>query len=1500
MAVALAVVLGLATPAAATTAPPSSDGVVLIGVGGLHWTDVDRSTTPTLWRMVTTGSVGSISVRTSGPRTCPLDAWGTLSAGRRWAPPEEQSTGLDGQGIEGESTGEPEDLTDDCASLPAVTSLDAVEGEPSDSVVEEWSTVIAPPVVAEDGEAEGDPAADSAGVPGTVAARIAEQGACSTAVGPGAALALADSTGRVERYLPSMEGLDASTLAQCRVVLVDAGVLDEDRAARQDALVRLDVRLGRLLDELPEDRRVIVAGVSDSLAVDEGLPFVVDWERTSSVGWLTSDSTRRAGIVTLADLAATAVDSIGGDLTDFDGAALSVAADRRMSTERTVENRRYLTEMTTTVTHVMPVFVAVVALAGLGAGLALALARRRSAAGPSPATRRPVTAVLLLAAAAPGGAFLAALSRWWVTPAPMVGAAVSAAVATVLLALLAWGLSRLLRAGPWRLAGASAGLTWLLLTVDGLTGTVLQQGSILGSTPTFGARFYGFGNLTFSVYAVTALVLAGHLAAAARRSGRPRAAVAAVLGVGLLTVVVDGWPGFGADVGGILALVPAVVVLALGVAGMRLTPQRVLAAAVLGAVATAVVGVVDWLGPWPASHLGLFVERVVDGQGWATIAGKAASAFATVANPAGAIATLVCLALGVLLVGPARYRPARVRAAYESWPLLRPVVGAIVVVATLGTLLNDSGIAVAVVVLGLGAALLTVSGLAHADSGDPDSGAVDSGDADSGDPAPGGAAAPDQGQAPGGTPVRRMPAVLLAAGGGLLAVLLLGVGLVPLPAAAAGDVTDGTGTAVAPHGAPVVVVGTSGVRWQDVDPVATPTLWSMVRDGAAVAGVAPGVTGVNGRCLSGGWLSISTGRAPITRGVVDEEWRCLPWSVVPEATAGASVDGWSTLAQEQSRSEFDPRLGVLAESLDGAGVCATAVGPGAALALADPEGHVARYVSLDDALADPTQAFDCPVTVVDLGAVPYLAPTANPDPDADPLAPAATTDGTERTALLAEVDADLRRVLSRAPAGATVLLVDVGNPAQGPVSLGVGAAQIMGDEGAHFLSTPSTRWQGVVRLLDVPTTVLAAVGAPNPVEYSGSPLTIAGTRSADVAVAVDQLVDLSVRDQALRGQSGTVTTIPLLIALALLGAVAGLPRLAAGRPRAARGLRRLVDAGFLVLASLPAGLYLMTTWSWWRADSPTTMLWLALAASTALVAGVAALAPRQPVWAAPAVISTITFLVLTVDAVLGTPLHRGSPLGPAPTLGGRYYGFGNPTYSIYVVAALVAAACLGAALAARGRRVLAVVVAGGVALVALAVDLLPTLGADVGGGLVLLPAAAVVVLAVAGARVTWRRLGLITLLGVVAVGVIGYLDWLRPATDRSHLGRFVQSALDGTAGETVLRKAGYAASSLSSGPTAWLTLALLVLVIGLVWPGSRWRPRWYVRVEESWPMVRPLLVGLLVAAVGGSLANDYGTRIATVLLAAAVPLVGLLALRADREDEPSPEVTDPAEVDALG
>ncbi|MEW2359661.1 hypothetical protein [Spirillospora sp. NPDC029432] len=591
---------------------------------------------------------------------------------------------------------------------------------------------------------------------------------------------------------------------------------------------------------------------------------------------------------------------------------------------------------------------------------------------------------------------------------------------------------------------------------------------------------------------------------------------------------------------------------------------------------------------------------------------------------------------------------------------------------------------------------------------------------------------------------------------------------------------------------PFVVIGVAGLAWGDIRADQTPRLWRLLGDGAA-AGAATVRTTKGVSCAADGWLSLSAGQAAAAPRRADGTCGPLP------DVRRSRVEGWRELADAQQGSEFSPRPGRLGDAL---GDRACAVGPGAALALADSDGRVRRY----------RETFEpgCPITVVDGGQV--------------------VRSGQGRLRSLAEIDRFAGSVLDRLRPGTSVLVQGVTQPPGGTPEL---AVSMLGPADFSFLTVNSTRWDGVVRLLDVPSTLLGVAGVPEPAEFAGAPFSIGGPRPHGSTATVHRLGDISMTDQVLRRWSGI-----LLAGAALAQALL---------------FRR---AGALVLAALPAAAYLVTLTYWWKAPLPDLALWAGLAGVTGAVA-----------WAlrSPLLLSGVTFGVLVLDGVTGTALHRASPFGPSALYGGRYYGFGNSTFAIFAVAALVFAGLVAAELCARGRRREAVAAVAAVGAVACVVDTWPTWGADVGGGLALVPGFVILALSVAGARITGTRVVAALLGGVLLVAAAGVADWLRPAADRTHAGRFVQTVIDGEAWGMIGRKAGYALSSLGAGPLAWGTVAVLGLAV------------WALARQPSWldPALRPALVAVLVTCAAGALVNDYGIRLVTYAFVMLLPLVAL-------------------------
>nr|BFE85114.1 hypothetical protein GCM10020093_077150 [Planobispora longispora] len=76
--------------AAASTAAPTGR-VVIVGVPGLLWSDLDPARTPNLWTLVQGGGSASLSTRAAPPKgrgfICPVEGWLTLSAGQRAGAP---------------------------------------------------------------------------------------------------------------------------------------------------------------------------------------------------------------------------------------------------------------------------------------------------------------------------------------------------------------------------------------------------------------------------------------------------------------------------------------------------------------------------------------------------------------------------------------------------------------------------------------------------------------------------------------------------------------------------------------------------------------------------------------------------------------------------------------------------------------------------------------------------------------------------------------------------------------------------------------------------------------------------------------------------------------------------------------------------------------------------------------------------------------------------------------------------------------------------------------------------------------------------------------------------------------------------------------------------------------------------------------------------------------------------------------------------------------------
>jgi hypothetical protein len=336
-----------------------------------------------------------------------------------------------------------------------------------------------------------------------------------------------------------------------------------------------------------------------------------------------------------------------------------------------------------------------------------------------------------------------------------------------------------------------------------------------------------------------------------------------------------------------------------------------------------------------------------------------------------------------------------------------------------------------------------------------------------------------------------------------------------------------------------------------------------------------------------------------------------------------------------------------------------------------------------------------------------------------------------------------------------------------------------------------------------------------------------------------------------------------------------------------RRMLRLLRRTAVVFACAPAATFLANLVPWWRAGWPWLAVTAAVAAFVLPIALLALLGPwRNRVLGPFGVVGAVTALVLAADVATGSHLMLSSLMGVQPVVAGRFYGFSNPGFALFATGCLLAAISLADVLAERPdqrRRAVAAVV--GIGVLATAVDGLPGLGSDFGGPPAIVPAFGVLALLVAGVRVTWRRALLIGVVTVVVLAGLSVLDWLRPPAERTHLGRFVQTLIDGGAWPVVQRKLN---QNLRILVTSWLSallpFAVAFVALVLARPVS-WGVRPLQLAYDRVPVLRPGLIAFAVLVAIGFALNDSGTVIPAVAATVAIPLLIAASVRALELDD---------------
>jgi len=655
----------------------------------------------------------------------------------------------------------------------------------------------------------------------------------------------------------------------------------------------------------------------------------------------------------------------------------------------------------------------------------------------------------------------------------------------------------------------------------------------------------------------------------------------------------------------------------------------------------------------------------------------------------------------------------------------------------------------------------------------------------------------------------------------------------------------------------VVVVGLSGLRWSDVSATKTPELWRLAGQGSVGNLVDYAVLPLT--CPADGWLTLNAG----ARAQSDHtNAACGAFPAVRPAGAGASVPGLPALETYNHRFHNNPDWGLLSGQTPG---CATAAGPGAALALADRAGHVASYLPGPGQVTAAVLA-RCPLTVVDLGTLGYA----------------------ERARQLATADAQLATIAAALPADTTLLVTAPGAPSKPPhlqLALADGPGYSSG-----LLNAVSTRQPGLIVLTDLTPTVLGWLGAPESAS-TGPPQTVGAhvTRGdrGSLAATVQALTGRDTAEQVWRDTHDEFFWAYSLADAAVLAAI-GLASWGAApeqRRRRARGWR---VAGVFA-AAVPVGTFLANLVPWSTTAHPAAWLYGVSVALALVIAGAALLGCRRRGPLAPlGVICLFTVAVLGVDVMTGSGLQLETPFGLSVLEAGRFYGIGNEALGIYGLSGLFGAAWLALVLLRRyspSRRP-AVLAVAAVATFTVFASGWPGFGGKVGGTIAMVPCFLLLGMVVAGTRLNWRRILLVAVSGLALFAVFALISYLVPATGHSDIGVFAGNTLHGRSGGLLLRKINSNLGSLSVNAFSPL-IPIVAIVTGLM----LWRPAWFrlTTVPAAFaaePLLRPVLGVLWLMPVLGWLANDSGVIVAAAVLPFALPLaIAILAAAAYPPDQ---------------
>lgn len=578
----------------------ASEPILFIGMTGVGTSDIDFSD-PVIAEHLARAGFANALVRSVSPVTCPNEGWMSLVA--------------PGDVMDQAGRDEVSELTDRCPSFgvtPMESGNSLVTGA-SAAQVDDFSRMTE--TVRWPGES---PFSEDA-----------------LGIGDGAAIALADESGRASNWMPfSRESLGQAMQQAPGDVVVDIGSVrskPSNTFLRTHQYERTNARLADVLEANAAsgvNRRIVIASVGSSWNIGELQFFATtglsDGVAMDGPGVITSRFTRAEGFITAADIR-----------TILSGTGTGLSLLPKDSTQDAVsfllveENHATFSRIATSFWYQIFNTFAVIGIVAAVVLFLLKPGRHPSTWTAPKALWRALTYWNRFVFAFIPAALILNFIPWW--RLPLEGAAISqvpVALTIVVAALLTLATSRLKHP-----VAVLALIALVILGGDVILGSAHQRNGFMGSLMLTSRRFYGISNRTYLILIVAGLLAVLPFIARAQALVRklgpddPTAGAARrrsgiiVGGVGLIVLLVDAVPAWGADFGGPPGIIAGFAIAALLTAGIRLRWWHLPAWIVASVLTMGLIGISDSRSD-SDSHIGEFWNSLGSSESFELIRGK--------------------------------------------------------------------------------------------------------------------------------------------------------------------------------------------------------------------------------------------------------------------------------------------------------------------------------------------------------------------------------------------------------------------------------------------------------------------------------------------------------------------------------------------------------------------------------------------------------------------------------------------------------------------------------------------------------------------------------------------------------------------------------------------------------------------------------------------------------------------------------------------------------------